>query len=94
MLPAWKNQSFQPAESPAASRADAIAASRQFMVLHCGHEDHPCSAAECLADLIGQHTATAVAEPPQLAVRPGISRRKALTCTLISVEPHEAAAII
>ena len=33
---------------------DAAVAARDFMVLHCGHEDNPCAPSECLADLVSE----------------------------------------
>jgi hypothetical protein len=33
---------------------DAAVAARDFMVLHCGHENNPCAPSECLADLVSE----------------------------------------
>jgi Fcf1 len=37
---------------------DAAMAARNFMVLHCGHEDKPCAPSECLADLVSERPGT------------------------------------
>ena len=33
---------------------DAAVAARDFMVLHCGHENDPYAPSECLADLVSE----------------------------------------